>query len=177
MTQSQWDRIVEPTAKQAYRGLVRSLRWSKGFSISFVECSPVAGEELIARLQQDVTAKRIKVLRFDEPIEKLFHPLLEMPELKEVDVLIVVGLEKSLRSDIDPKGIRGEGGYYSLETAPPLLEHLNWQRDNFREYFPHLHFVFLLPIYGIKYFIRRAPDFFDWRSSVTKIPCGKGCFG
>ncbi|NJK33974.1 MAG: tetratricopeptide repeat protein, partial [Oscillatoriales cyanobacterium SM2_2_1] len=51
-----------------------------------------------------------------------------------------------------------------------LLEDLNWQRDNFREYFPHLHLCFLLPIYGIKYFIRRAPDFFDWRSSVTKYP-------
>ena len=30
-------------------------------------------------------------------------------------------------------------------------------------------FVFIVPLFGLKYFIHRAPDFFDWRSGVFEL--------
>ena len=49
---------------------------------------------------------------------------------------------------------------------PPLLSHLNPQRDNFRDHFGHLCFVFVVPLFALKYLIPRAADFFDWQSTI-----------
>ncbi|NJR58953.1 MAG: tetratricopeptide repeat protein [Cyanobacteria bacterium CRU_2_1] len=51
-----------------------------------------------------------------------------------------------------------------------MLSHLNQQRENFRDHFPNICFVFIVPLFALKYFIRRAPDFFDWRSGVFEFP-------
>jgi tetratricopeptide (TPR) repeat protein len=48
---------------------------------------------------------------------------------------------------------------------PRILGHLNLSRERFREHFP-FSIVFCLPEFALRYFIRRAPDFFDWRSGV-----------
>jgi hypothetical protein len=82
--------------------------------------------------------------------------------------LFVVGLEKSLEKYIRT-GYGGEGDYYNLDEIPPILSHLNWQRENFRDRFRHLCFVFLSPSFAIKYISRRAPDFFDWGSGIFEI--------
>lgn len=41
------------------------------------------------------------------------------------------------------------------------------RRESFRDNFK-ICFVFLVPLFVLKYLIRRAPDFFDWRSGVWK---------
>ena len=66
-------------------------------------------------------------------------------------------------------GYGGKGDYYNLDTIPPILSHLNWQRENFRDQFRHLCFVFILPKYAINYILLRAPDFFDWGSGKIQI--------
>ncbi|EKF01696.1 tetratricopeptide repeat protein [Tolypothrix sp. PCC 7601] len=58
---------------------------------------------------------------------------------------------------------------YSWKGVPPVLINLNQQRERFKENF-NICFVFLLPIFAIKYFIQRAPDFFDWRSGLFEFP-------
>jgi hypothetical protein len=58
---------------------------------------------------------------------------------------------------------------YSWKSVPPILNNLNQQRENFRDEF-NICFVFLLPQFAIKYFIHRAPDFFDWRSGMFEFP-------
>ena len=62
----------------------------------------------------------------------------------------------------------GQGNYYRLDTVPPILAHLNLQRERFRDNFEFC-LVFVLPKFALKYLIRRAPDFFDWRSGVFEF--------
>jgi tetratricopeptide (TPR) repeat protein len=90
------------------------------------------------------------------------------PGQDNLNILFIVGLEKSLVEYIRP-GYGGKGDYYNLDTIPPILSHLNWQRENFRDRFRHLCFVFILPKYAIKYISLRAPDFFDWGSGKIQI--------
>jgi tetratricopeptide (TPR) repeat protein len=86
-----------------------------------------------------------------------------------LNILFVRGLEKSLEADIKP-GYKGLGDYYNRNTIPPILSHLNQQRENFRDHFSNICFVFLLPKFAIRYFVRRAPDFYDWNSGIFEIP-------
>ncbi len=150
--------------EEEYRLLVRSLLWPKGFGLFFVECLPAQAERLIQRLQQDILNKKIEVLRFDRPIENLYDKVDELLQENgtKIDILCLKGLDKSLREYIKP-GYGGQGNYYKEDTIPPLLGHLNWQRERFRDDF-NICFVFFLPKFAIKYFLRRAPDFYDWRS-------------
>jgi tetratricopeptide (TPR) repeat protein len=53
--------------------------------------------------------------------------------------------------------------------VPRILGHLNLSRERFREHFP-FSIVFCLPEFALRYFIRRAPDFFDWRSGIYEFP-------
>jgi superkiller protein 3 len=56
--------------------------------------------------------------------------------------------------------------------VPPVLINLNQQRERFRDDFK-ICFVFILPRFAVNYFIHRAPDFFDWRSSLFKLSMDK----
>jgi tetratricopeptide (TPR) repeat protein len=155
-------------AAEVYRALVRSLRRRKGFGLVFVQAAGERANQLVAELQADLPRKKIEVLDLQEPIQKLLPLIEQHPGLDQLNILIIRGLEKSLEADIKP-GYGGEGDYYNLSTVPPILNHLNQQRENFRDRFGHLCFVFVLPYYAIKYFIRRAPDFFDWGTGVFTL--------
>ena len=154
---------------EVYQALQRSLRRRKGFGIVFVQCSPAQANRLIPQLQADLPQKNIAVLQLTEPINNLCELVAERSDQQELNILIIRGLEKSLESDIKP-GYGGRGDYYNLNTVPRILNHLNQQRDGFRDRFPHLCFVFILPEFAIKYFIFRAPDFFDWSTGVFELP-------
>jgi tetratricopeptide (TPR) repeat protein len=123
---------------------------------------------MIARVQKDIPQKTIHVLRLDEPIDNLYEIIDRLPNKDQLDILFIKGIEKSLVDYIKP-GIGGQGDYYKEDTVPRILGHLNLQRERFRDNFK-MCFVFLLPLYALKYFIRRAPDFFDWRSGVLEFP-------
>ena len=159
--------------EEEYRLLVRSLLWPKGFGLFFVECLPAQAERLIQRLQQDILNKKIEVLRFERPIENLYDKVDELLQENgtKIDILCLKGLDKSLKEYIKP-GYGGQGNYYKEDTIPPLLGHLNWQRERFRDDF-NICFVFFLPKFAIKYFLRRAPDFYDWRSGSFEFPLDK----
>jgi len=57
---------------------------------------------------------------------------------------------------------------YSCRGVPPVLINLNQRRERFRDDFKNC-FVFILPRFAVDYLIKRAPDFFDWRSSLFKL--------
>jgi tetratricopeptide (TPR) repeat protein len=65
-------------------------------------------------------------------------------------------------------GYGSEGSYYAKDIVPKLLGKLNLQRERFKEDFK-VCFVFLVPRFAMKYLIRRAADFFDWRSGVWEF--------
>ena len=66
-------------------------------------------------------------------------------------------------------GEKSERFAYSWKGVPKILNHLNLHRERFRDTF-NICFVFLLRSFSLKYFIHRAPDFFDWRSSIFEFP-------
>ncbi|MEM9220733.1 MAG: tetratricopeptide repeat protein, partial [Cyanobacteria bacterium P01_F01_bin.150] len=155
--------------EDVYRALVRSLRRHEGFGLLFVQCTPARANGLVEELTQDLPLKNLGSLDLTEPIQTLYDRVAQRDGVDTLDILVVTGLDKSLEADIKP-GYNGDGDYYNLNTVPPILAHLNQQRETFRDHFNHLCFVFPLPFYGVKYFIRRAPDFFDWGKGVFELP-------
>ena len=161
--------ISERTATEGYQAFVRSLRRHKGFGLLFIECTPVGGLELITQIKKDLPQKKVGVLSLENPITNLIERVTAFPNQETLNILFIVGLEKSLVEYIRP-GYGGKGDYYNLDTIPPILSHLNWQRENFRDQFRHISFVFILQKFSIRYISLRAPDFFDWSSGVFIFP-------
>jgi len=168
-----WDEDLPPAEpEEEYRDLVRSLKRTKGFGLLFVECSPAEGERWIARVKTDIPQKKIEVLRLKESVYDFYNLIQELPNRDRINVLFVKGLEYSLYEYEQEKRARGWESKdiysYSWRGVPPVLINLNQQRERFRDNFK-ICFVFLLPKFAIDYFIQRAPDFFDWRSSLFKL--------
>jgi len=174
--QEAFDWNEEPPLDPAieYQGLLRGLRRKKGFGLYFVQCSPSEGTRLIERIRQDLPQK-IEVLKFDAAMDGNFYQCVAdyLQAHSDTEVLFVQGLEYSLLSYEATKreeGWSSEEIYsYSWKAVPRLLGNLNLQRERFRDNFP-IRFVFLLPLFAMKYLIRRAPDFFDWRSGIYEFP-------
>jgi tetratricopeptide (TPR) repeat protein len=133
-----------------------------------VQCSPAEGNELICRVQDDLSDKKIAVLELTESIDNLYDIVTNRDDRNDLNILFIKGLEKSLEPYIKP-GYGGDGDYYNLDTVPAILSHLNQRREIFRDRLSNICFVFILPLFAIKYIIRRAPDFFDWGSGVFKL--------
>jgi tetratricopeptide (TPR) repeat protein len=157
------------TPEEKYQALLRSLRRTKNFGILFVQCSPAEASRLITKIKQDIPQKKIEILTLKESIDNLYEIIDQRSDRDELNILFIQGIEKSLEAYIKP-GYGGQGDYYKLDTVPPILNHLNQQRENFRDHFSNICFVFVVPLFALKYFIHRAPDFFDWRSSVFSFP-------
>ncbi|MBC6477679.1 MAG: sigma-70 family RNA polymerase sigma factor [Hormoscilla sp. GM7CHS1pb] len=158
-----------PSPEEIYQALLRSLRRRKGFGITFIQCSPAAARRLIQRVKQELPQKNIESLKLTEPIDNFYEIVANIANVDDINILFVRGIENSLKNYIKP-GYGGDGDYYNLDTVPVILSHLNQQRENFRDDFSNINFVFILPVFAIKYFSRRAPDFFDWSSGVFQFP-------
>ncbi|MEG4534747.1 tetratricopeptide repeat protein [Microcoleus sp. D2_18a_D3] len=168
-----WDEDLPPAEpEEEYRALVRSIKRTDGFRLLFVECSPAQGERWIARVKTDIPQQKIEVLRLKESVYDFYNLIEELPNRDRINVLFVQGLEYSLYEYEQEKkklGWESKDIYsYSWRGVPPVLINLNQQRERFRDNFK-ICFVFLLPKFAIDYFIQRAPDFFDWRSSLFKL--------
>jgi tetratricopeptide (TPR) repeat protein len=167
---SDWDDDLPPEPEEAYQDLLRALKRKSGFGLFFVQCTPVEVDNFIVKLPQEIPQKKIAVLRFVEPIDNLYQPVAEFVKDKQVDILLIKGLEYSLyKYEKRSFGEITEGQFSNLTSVPHILNHLNQQRERFRDDFP-ISFVFLLRSFSINYFIHRAPDFFDWRSGVFELP-------
>jgi tetratricopeptide (TPR) repeat protein len=172
-----WDAEPEIDAEQEYQSLLRGLRRRTGFALMFVRCSPARGTKLIEQVKTALPDKTIGVLSFEAAIPGGdFYQQVEnyVMEQGQKNILFVQGLEYSLTSY--EKAQRTEAGWsseeiynYSWKAVPRLLGNLNLRREKFRDNFATC-FVFLLPLFALKYITRRAPDFFDWRSGVFELP-------
>ncbi|MEH2197078.1 tetratricopeptide repeat protein [Nostoc sp.] len=167
---SDWDDDLPPEPEEAYQDLLRALRRKSGFGLFFVQCTPVEADKFIVKLPQEIPQKKVEVLRFVESIDNLYQRVAEFVKDKQVDILLIKGLEYSLyKYEKRSFGEITEGQFSNLTSVPHILNHLNQQRERFRDDFP-ISFVFLLRSFSINYFIHRAPDFFDWRSGVFELP-------
>ena len=163
------ENLPPPTPEEETQALVNAIRRSRGFRLLFVQCSPQAGQEVIQNVTEELPQKKIATLSLDKAIDKLY-PLLEA--YQDQEVLFIRGLEQSLlayETEKRDQGWNTEEIYsYNWHGVPRILNHLNQQREQFRDNFP-LCFVFLLPRFAIDYFIHRCPDFYDWRSGSFQI--------
>ncbi|MEH2422057.1 MAG: tetratricopeptide repeat protein [Nostoc sp.] len=167
---SDWDDDLPPEPEEAYQDLLRALKRKSGFGLFFVQCTPVEADKFIVKLPQEIPQKKIAVLRLVEAIDNLYQPVAEFIKDKQIDILLIKGLEYSLyKYEKRNFGEITEGQFSNLTSVPHILNHLNQQRERFRDDFP-ISFVFLLRSFSINYFINRAPDFFDWRSGVFELP-------
>jgi superkiller protein 3 len=172
-----WDADLPPAEpEEEYQTLVRTLRRTNSFRLLFVECLPAEGERLIAKVQADVPQKKIEVLGLDKSVYNFYKIIEDLPKRDEINILFVTGLEYSLYEYEQEKrelGWKSEEIYsYSWRGVPPVLINLNQQRERFRDNF-NICFVFILPRFAVDYLIERAPDFFDWRSSLFKLSMDK----
>ena len=167
---SDWDDDLPPEPEEAYQDLLRALKRKSGFGLFFVQCTPIEADNLILKLPQEIPQKKIAILRLVKAIKSLYQPVAEFVKDKQVDILLIKGLEYSLyKYEKRSFGEITEGQFSNLTSVPHILNHLNQQRERFRDDFP-ISFVFLLRSFSINYFIHRAPDFFDWRSGVFELP-------
>ncbi len=167
---SEWDEDLPPDPEEDYQTFIRTLERTDGFRLLFVQCTPAEGKQLIARVKDDLPQKTIEVLCLEQPIENLYQIVEQLPNRERVNILFIQGLEHSFYEYEQIKfGDTDERDFYSWKGVPRILNHLNQHRERFRDTFK-ICFVFLLRPFSLKYFIHRAPDFFDWRSSVFEFP-------
>jgi tetratricopeptide (TPR) repeat protein len=178
---SKWDLDVETNDKDEYTSLVRAVRRThQRFKLLFVSCSPSQGEKIRCDLMADIPTKKYELLDIKESIDNLYEAISNIPNLSELDVLFIRGLEYSIFEYEDKEfgdiSKRSQSKVYGGTWAgvPPVLAKLNMQRELFRDRFSHICFVFLLPHFAIDYFIRRAPDFYDWKSGIYRFATNVG---
>ncbi|NEU73603.1 tetratricopeptide repeat protein [Hassallia byssoidea VB512170] len=170
---TKWDQDLPSQGDEEYQALVRTLNFTEGFGLLFVRCSPAEGEQLIAKIKEDITNKNIEVIRLKQAVNNLYEIIDKLDNKNKINILFITGLEHSFYEYEECKSYAGWDSIdrysYSWKGVPPVLINLNQQRERFKENF-NICFVFLLPIFAIKYFIQRAPDFFDWRSGFFEFP-------
>ncbi|MEO0534373.1 MAG: tetratricopeptide repeat protein [Cyanobacteria bacterium P01_A01_bin.123] len=170
---TRWDQDLAAEPKEDYQALLRALNWVDGFGLYFVRCSPAEGARLVKRVRQDVANKRIDVLTLTEPIENFYDRVNTLPNREQIDVLFIQGIEHSLYDYENHKlWTSSKDRYgYSWKGVPRLLGYLNLSRERFKDF--DICFVFLVPRFALRYFIHRAPDFFDWHSGAFEFVMDK----
>jgi tetratricopeptide (TPR) repeat protein len=161
------------TEEEVYASLLLALRRKQGFGLFFVQCTPAQGQDVMARLREDLAGKRLATVQVERETTTLYEEIEALWEREPFDLLFVQGLEQALYGYEDTKRLMGwtseEVYSYSWRGVPPILNHLNQRRDKLRNHFP-VCFVFLVPVFVVDYLMQRAADFFDWRSGLFAFP-------
>jgi tetratricopeptide (TPR) repeat protein len=159
-------------AEEVLRDLLRALRRKKGFGLFFVQCNSAQAEQVMTSIRERLPQKRLQQFDLNQQSETLYEEMLERYKQEPFSVACITGVEQVLYGYEDTKRLAGwtsqEIYNYSWKGVPPLLSHLNRQREVFEANLPVI-MVFLVRSFVIDYFIQRAPDFFDWRSGFFKF--------
>jgi tetratricopeptide (TPR) repeat protein len=149
-------------SEKAFRQLVSFVNASEGLTIGFIESNfKPDTDAVLEALQNDPTCPDIQfeVLNFPDPQLRFVRDLivqalgnLQVAPDKKL-VLIIQGLEQSI-------GMTGD--------YPPMLQDLNFVRDDFVKSIPHP-LLFCLPDYAITRLARYAPDFWAWKSGLFRF--------
>jgi tetratricopeptide (TPR) repeat protein len=138
----------------------------------------VQADEIIRGISQDLPNKNIQVLQLDSETDNLYEKIVDLPNYTNLNILFVRGLENAL---LRYEEAESQGYFLSSQSpvyggtwagVPKILGYLNLSRERFERQFPFT-LVFLLPEFALRYFIRRASDFFDWYSGVYEFPTDK----
>ncbi len=170
-----WDDEDLPpeTPEEIYGNLRRSLQRQTGFELHFVVGDRAKEVELFDRLRREIPEKRFAQLVLDRKATTLLDKVKALAETTPFDVLFVRDLDATL---LDYEDTKRQAGWSNVDIynvdwrgVPPILQHLNWARENLRDRFPCA-FVMCCRPTTIQYLSERAPDFFDWRLGVYRFP-------
>jgi tetratricopeptide (TPR) repeat protein len=162
---SKMDVLTESLPQQsdkAFRQLVAFVNASEGLTIGFIESNFKSDTDaVIEALQQDPSCQTIQfeVLNFPDPQLRFVRDwIVQALENIQVEpdkklVLTIRGLEHSI-------GMTGD--------YPPMLQDLNFVRDDFVKSIPHP-LLFCLPDYAITRLAKYAPDFWAWKSGLFQF--------
>ncbi|WP_017300354.1 tetratricopeptide repeat protein [Nodosilinea nodulosa] len=161
-----------PKNVEALNDLLRALRRKKNFGLFFVQCNPAQSQRIIGEIQENLSRKRLVKFELNRDSETLYDELIQSYDNQSFEIACITGVEQAMYRYEDTQRLAGwtseEIYNYSWKGLPPLLSHLNRQREAFEEHLP-ISLVFLVPSFVIDYFVQRAPDFFDWRSGFFKL--------
>ena len=122
---------------EALNDLLRSLRRKKGFGLFFVQCSPAQSTRIIQSIHKRFPKKKLEKFTLNRQSETLYDKLLAKYQKEPYNLACVTGVEQALYSYEDIKRIVGwdltEIYNYSWKGTPSLLNHLNRQRELFKE--------------------------------------------
>ncbi len=155
---------------EEYWALVRALRRKQGFGLFFVQAQQ--GDRLLSLLRRDLAGKSFAEIRLQREDEELYDKLDLVWQQARVDIFWIEGLEQSLLGYEDIKRRLGweeeEVMDYSYRDVPPILSHLNLGRERLVKQFDCI-FIFMVPLFAVRYLLKRAADFFDWRSGFFEF--------
>ena len=162
-----WDKDALKNPETEYQNLLGLLRKKQEFGIFFVRCSPTEGEQIIKRTKTDISPQKIYTLRLDRPIANFYEMFVNQPDLHDANLLFVTGIEEFLENKV--KNIDDLALAQKLAHFPRPLAHLSLLQAELREHFP-ICFIFLLPLFALKFFINSYPEFFDNSVAVFEFP-------
>ncbi len=177
-----WDKDALKNPETEYQNLLNSLKQQHQFGICFVRCSPPEGDQLIKRIKTDIGKDTVGLWRIDKSLDDFYNAFVTKTELHDAKVVIVTGIEEFLEGRIDPEldsfkslesledgGITRQELLAKLEHFPRPLARLSLSQKRLRENF-QIHFVFLLPLFALKFFIDSSPEFFNHSAEVFEFP-------
>ncbi len=162
-----WDKDALKNPETEYQTLLALLKQKQGFGMLFVRCSPAEGEQIIKRTRSDTLQQTVHVLRLNQPVADFYEVLVDKPDVHDANVLFITGIEEFLEGEIT-NNVDGELGE-KLKHIPRPLAHLSLLRSRLREKFA-IRFVFLLPLFALKFFINDYPELFDDAVEVFEFP-------
>ncbi|MBD2317559.1 tetratricopeptide repeat protein [Phormidium tenue] len=166
-TGNAWDKDALKNPETEYQTLLGLLRNKQDFGMLFVRCSPAEGEQIIKRVRADAESQTIRVLRLDRPIADFYEMFVDEPDLHAANLLFITGIEEFLENKVDDLDDHALGD--KLTHLPRPLAHLILLQAKLKENFP-ICFVFLLPLFALKFFIDSYPEFFDETVEVFEFP-------
>jgi superkiller protein 3 len=162
-----WDKDALKNPETEYQHLLGLLRNKQDFGMLFVRCSPAEGEQIIKRTKVDASGQEIRVLRLDRPISDFHEMFVNEPDLHDANLVFITGIEEFLESKINTLEDRELNE--KLNHIPRPLAHLILSQSQLQERFPTC-FIFLLPLFALKFFIDSYPEFFDDAVEVFEFP-------
>ncbi len=166
-TENTWDKDALKNPETEYQTLLNLLRQKQGFATLFVRCSPDEGEQIIKRAIRDIPHRSIHVLRLDQPINDFYELLVERKDLHKANVLFVTNIEEFLKAKVED--IADSSLSEKLKNITRPLAHLSLLQSKLKEQFS-ICFVFLLPLFALKFFINRSPELFNDYMEVLEFP-------
>ncbi len=166
-TGNAWDKDALKNPETEYQQLLGLLKTKKDFEMLFVRCSPAEGEQIIKRTRVDAASQKVLVLRLDRPIADFHQMLVNEPDLHKPNLIFVTGIEDFLENKLNDLADRDLSA--KLTHIPRPLAHLVLLKAKLKESFP-ICFVFLLPLFALKFFIDSYPEFFGSNVDVFEFP-------